>query len=310
MLHNAAPEVAKSCKKVALTFHCEKCDYTTSRKSSWNKHLETKKHNAAQMLHDGAQKVAKSCTYETFECGCGKSYKHHQSFYRHKARCMWKPNTGVSEESIIKTDDPDSITISKNALTGLITEVSKALIPVIAESIGDKSSISGSGSNNTINNQKIFNVNLFLNEKCANAMSIQDFARNLQLTMADLDKSKPDQITNVVMRNLQPLSITDRPFHCTDISGSEWYVKDQEKGWGTDSGSRVIDSTEHGIRQKWPDQFVNEHPDWQKSERLQDKYVKLAGEAATTLKEKDRQRVLNDLKDTVELTDDVMAKHG
>ena len=59
-------------------------------------------------------------------------------------------------------------------------------------------------------------------------MSIQDFARNLQLTMADLDKAKPDQITNVVMKNLQPLSITDRPFHCTDLSGSEWYVNDKD----------------------------------------------------------------------------------
>lgn len=310
MLHNAAPEVAKSCKKKVLTFYCEKCDYTTSRKSSWNKHNETKKHNAAQMLHNGTSKVAKSCTYEKFVCGCGKSYKHHQSLYRHKSMCSWKPNSVECDSSIIKVDDHDTITMSKNAITGLITEVSKSLIPVLAESIGDKSSISGSGSNNTINNQKIFNVNLFLNEKCANAMSIQDFARNLQLTMSDFDKSKPDQITNVVMRNLQPLSIADRPFHCTDISGSEWYVKDQEKGWETDNGSKVIDSTEHGIRQKWPDQFVNEHPKWQTSERLQDKYVKIAGDASSSMNKKDNDKVLGKLKETVELTEDIMAKHS
>jgi len=310
MMHNDAPEVAKSCKKKVLTFYCEKCDYTTTRKSSWNKHIETKKHNAVQMLHNGTSKVAKSCMFKMFKCGCGKSYKHHQSFYRHKSMCSWKPNSGECDSTIIKVDDPDTITMSKNALTGLITEVSKSLIPVLAESIGDKSSISGSGSNNTINNQKIFNVNLFLNEKCANAMSIQDFARNLQLTMDDIDKSKPDQITNVVMRNLQPLSITDRPFHCTDISGSEWYVKDQENGWGTDSGSKVIDSTEHGIRQKWPDQFVNEHPKWQTSERLQDKYVKIAWDVSSSMNKKDNDKVLGKLKETVELTEDIMAKHS
>jgi hypothetical protein len=310
MMHNDAPEVAKSCKKKVLTFYCEKCDYTTTRKSSWNKHIETKKHNAVQMLHNGTSKVAKSCMFKMFKCGCGKSYKHHQSFYRHKSMCSLKPNSGGCYSSIIKADDPDTITISKNALTGLITDVSKSLIPVLAECIGDKSSISGSGSNNTINNQKIFNVNLFLNEKCANAMSIQDFARNLQLTMDDIDKSKPDQITNVVMRNLQPLSITDRPFHCTDISGSEWYVKDQENGWGTDSGSKVIDSTEHGIRQKWPDQFVNEHPKWQTSERLQDKYVKIAWDVSSSMNKKDNDKVLGKLKETVELTEDIMAKHS
>jgi len=309
MIHNDTQKVAKSCSKVAPEFYCKKCDYRTSKKSSWTKHLDTKKHNDTQMIHNDTQKVAKSCSGERFECECGKSYKYHSGYYRHKSKCTWVP---LEENSKITntSNDEDSITMSKDALTGLVTEMTKALFPVLAEAIGDKSSISGSGSHNTINNQKIFNVNLFLNEKCGNAMSIQDFARNLQLTMADLDKSKPDQITNVVMRNLQPLSITDRPFHCTDISGSEWYVKDKENGWGTDSGSKVIVSAEHGIRQKWPDQFISEHPNWTSSEQLQDKYVKIAGDASSSINNKDKGRVLGKLKNRVELTNDIMAKHS
>ena len=309
MIHNDTQKVAKSCSKFALKFYCEKCDYSTCKKSSWTKHLETKKHNAAQMIHNDTQKVAKSCSEERFECECGKSYKYHSGYYRHKSKCTWVPPVENSKLTSTSNDE-DSITMSKGALTGLVTEMTKALFPVLAEAIGDKSSISGSGSHNTINNQKIFNVNLFLNEKCGNAMSIQDFARNLQLTMADLDKSKPDQITNVVMRNLQPLSITDRPFHCTDISGAEWYVKDKENGWGTDSGSKVIVSTEHGIRQKWPDKFVSEHPNWTSSEQLQDKYVKIAGDASSSINNKDKDKVLGKLKDRVELTNDIMAKHS
>lgn len=313
MLHNAAPEVAKSRKKVAQTFYCEKCDYRTCKKSSWTKHIQTKKHNAAQLIHNAAQKVAKSCSNERFECECGKSYKHHQSYYRHKEKCTWIPSTQDGNKLMMSSnDDSDSITMSKSALTGLMTEMTKALLPVFAEAVGDKSSISGSGSNNTINNnhQKIFNVNLFLNEKCANAMSIQDFAKNLQLTMSDLDKAKPDQITNVVMKNLQPLSITDRPFHYTDLSGAEWYVNDKDKGWETDNGVKVIESAEHGIMKKWPDQFQEAHPNWTTSERLQDKYVKLAGEATTSLKEKEKSKVLDNLKETAELNEHMVAEHS
>lgn len=313
MLHNAAQKVAKSRSKVAQSFYCEKCYYRTSKKSSWTKHIHTKKHNAAQMIHNAAPKVAKSCSNERFQCDCGKSYKHHQSYYRHKETCTWTPPVEDGNKLVMtSTDDNDSITMSKSALTGLMTEMTKALLPVFAEAVGDKSSISGSGSNNTINNnhQKIFNVNLFLNEKCANAMSIQDFAKNLQLTMSDLDKAKPDQITNVVMKNLQPLSITDRPFHYTDLSGAEWYVNDKDKGWETDNGVKVIESAEHGIMKKWPDQFQEAHPNWRSSERLQDKYVKLAGEATSSLKEKDKNKVLDNLKETAELNEKILAQHS
>lgn len=313
MVHNGTQEVAKSCSKVAQSFYCEKCDYRTSKKSSWTKHLETKKHNAAQMIHNGTQKVAKSCSNVRFECECGRSYKFHSGYYRHKSKCTWTPPVEDGNKLVMtSTDDNDSITMSKSALTDLVTEMTKALLPVFAEAAGDKSSISGSGSNNTINNnhQKIFNVNLFLNEKCANAMSIQDFAKNLQLTMSDLDKAKPDQITNVVMKNLQPLSITDRPFHYTDLSGAEWYVNDKDKGWESDNGIKVIESAEHGIMKKWPDQFQEAHPNWTSSEHLQDKYVKLAGEATTSLKEREQTKVLDNLKETAELNEDMVAQHS
>lgn len=313
MVHNGTQEVAKSCSKVAQSFYCEKCDYRTCKKSSWTKHLETKKHNGTQMVHDDTPKVAKSCSKVRFTCDCGRSYKFHSGYYRHKSKCTWTPPVQDGNKLMISSnDDSDSITMSKSALTGLMTEMTKALLPVFAEAVGDKSSISGSGSNNTINNnnQKIFNVNLFLNEKCANAMSIQDFAKNLQLTMSDLDKAKPDQITNVVMKNLQPLSITDRPFHYTDLSGAEWYVNDKDKGWETDNGVKVIESAEHGIMKKWPDQFQEAHPNWTSSERLQDKYVKLAGEATSSLKEKDKNKVLDKLKESAELNEEMLAQHS
>ena len=67
--------------------------------------------------------------------------------------------------------------------------------------------------NQTNSNNNIINVQMFLNEKCGEAMSIQNFANQLFITMDDLNNNKKDCISNVVLKNLKPLSITQRPFH-------------------------------------------------------------------------------------------------
>lgn len=203
------------------------------------------------------QKVAKSCSAERFACSCGKSYKFQSGYYRHKTTCF--------------ADDK------------LIEKITKSVLAVF----GNQPTI--------INNQKIFNVNIFLNEQCANAMSIQDFAKQLKLTMDDLDKDKPECLTNVVLKNLQPLSITNRPFHCADISNSEWYIKDIEKGWESDTGAKVLNAAEHAINQKWSTEFEKQHPGWVQDEKHQDKYVKIAGNTSSKLTPKDTMKVLKDI---------------
>ena len=90
-MHNAAQKVAKSS---CYMFSCDKCDYSTSKKSNYNKHLTTDKH---KMLYDAALNVAKS-SFIGFACVCGKTYKQHQSLYRHKKACLVK--TELSEDQL------------------------------------------------------------------------------------------------------------------------------------------------------------------------------------------------------------------
>lgn len=248
--------MSKVAPKCPSKFVCSICHYTTSKKSSWEKHLVTMKH----LNGEKKQKVAKSCSAERFACSCGKSYKFQSGYYRHKTAC-------------IETEINDT----------LIEKITKSLMSVF----GNQTIIN--------NNQKIFNVNIFLNEQCANAMSIQDFAKQLQLTMDDLDKDKSECLTNVVLKNLQPLSITNRPFHCTDISNSEWYIKDIEKGWESDTGVRVLNTAEHAINQKWSTEFEKQHPGWVENERHQERYVKIACSASSKLTTKDTMKVLRDI---------------
>ena len=254
MVYNGISKVARKCPE---NFKCHICDYTTAKKSSWEKHLMTMKH----LNGEKKQKVAKSCSAERFACSCGKSYKFQSGFYRHKTICS----------TTTEIDDK------------LIEKITKSLMNVFGNQI-------------TINNnQKILNVNLFLNEQCSGAMSIQEFAKQLQLSMEDLDKDKPDCLTNVVLKNLKPMSITTRPFHCADVTTSEWYIKDIENGWESDTGEKVLTAAEHAINQKWSTEFEKHHPDWVDDEKHQEKYVKLAGSASARLTTKDTVKVLRDI---------------
>lgn len=258
MVHNGTLKVAKSCS----LFECEFCDYTTCKKSSWLKHNDTKKHKNNEMVHNGTSKVAKSCSTEKFKCVCGKSYKFHSGYYRHKSTCSNKIDSKIIEQ------------ITKSVLNVFVNQ---------------------NTINNTINNQKILNINLFLNKQCANAMSIQDFAKHLNLSMEDLNKDKTGCLTDVVIKNLKPLSITSRPFHCADVSNSEWYIKDIEKGWESDTGEKVLNTAEYAIRQKWSIEFEKQHPGWVDDEKQQEKYVRLAGCASSRIASKDAMKVLRDI---------------
>lgn len=252
--------ISKVAQKTPNKFVCEKCDYNTSKKSSWEKHIKTKKH----LLTENPKKVAKSCSTERFACSCGKSYKFQSGYYRHKTTCL---------------NDPINDTINEK----IVDKITKNVINVI--------------ENQTIinNNQNILNVNIFLNEKCSNAMSIQEFANQLHLSMEDLDKNKNECLTNVVLKNIKPLSLVNRPFHCTDISNSEWYIKDIYNGWESDTGEKVLNTAEYAINQKWINEFEKNHPTWVNNEKQQDKYVKIAESTLSKLTTKDTIKILKDI---------------
>ena len=85
-----------------------------------------------------------------------------------------------------------------------------------------------------------FNIQLFLNEDCKNATSIQDFAKQLKITMGDLSLLKdnePRAITSIITKNLKDYTVTDRPVHHHE---KKWYIKDQEQGWGDDDGEKLL----------------------------------------------------------------------
>ena len=82
-------------------FRCNICDYNTSRKSQYDRHLLTSKHkitydNLHNDLQNDADKVTKSSKYI---CTCGKEYLHRQSLWGHKKKCNF------SEQNSENNDD-------------------------------------------------------------------------------------------------------------------------------------------------------------------------------------------------------------
>ena len=277
--------------------YCEKCDYLAKRKGDFKKHLESKKHKSPECYINATQKFS-------YCCPCGKKYKHHSSFYRHKSKCGC-----VAENEEPSADMVDVVSMLKEVmnenkkLQGQIVEMQSAHANVL-HSIIPKI---GNNNNNTNSNNKIINVQMFLNEKCADAMSIQHFAKQLEVTLDDVCKSKKDCITNVVLKNLQPLSLTQRPFHCTNPKSKEWYIKDENQGWEEDSGEKLLQNAEESIRKKWVCEFESRYPEWMENDQLRVKYVEIVGSTTAELPEKTKLKLLRELAGEVHLTKEDMV---
>lgn len=260
-------------------FYCEKCDYSAKRISDYNKHLQTKKHNDK---NDNKN----SPTTNQYHCSCGKTYKFQSGYCRHRKVCKYDDSVKLQniEKDAKETKNMMEIMMKVLDENQRLQEQITEMIPKI-------------GNNN---NNKIINIQMFLNEKCGDAMSIQNFAKQLIITMEDLAKNKKDCISNVVLKNLEPLALTERPFH--HIKNCEWYIKDEKEGWKENSGINVIKNAEYGIQKNWCAEFEKQYPNWMDDVNLRDKYIQIAGSTTRDLDEKIKYKLLKELGKQVKLT--------
>ena len=259
-------------------FYCKSCDYYAKRKGDLKKHFNSKKHNASKMLVKNSK----------FNCDCGKEYVHESSFYRHKTKC--KISLLKNEKEKEEKDEKDNSDQTIKLLNKIMDDNKKlqekllnmeTLIPTISNT-----------TNNTYTNNNVINVQMFLTENCSDAMTIQNFAKHLSVTLDDLCKSKKDCITQVVLKSLMPLSVNERPFHCTNLTKSKWFIKDENTGWEEDNGEKLIKNAEMGIQKKWLNEFENQYPNWMSNDKLKEKYVEIAGSTSCKLPEKIKIKLL------------------
>ena len=122
--------------------------------------------------------------------------------------------------------------------------------------------------NNNCNNTNNISINMYLNEQCKNAMNLEDFVKNITVSLQDLDYSKQNGyakgITNIFMKQLADLEPTERPIHCSDKKRLQFYVKDDNK-WEKDKDNKKLTSSikSVGMEQvKKMSEWEKDHPDY------------------------------------------------
>tara|TARA_B110000879_G_scaffold169347_1_gene219294 strand:- start:397 stop:1332 length:936 start_codon:yes stop_codon:yes gene_type:complete len=234
---------------------CDVCDFNSSKPSDYNRHLMTAKHkiltNTYTDTYNLVQKNAKA-----FTCECGKEYKHRQSLNNHKRKCQYNAeepieNTLVlANKDIVTEEEPTDkqlmMTIIKQngelvQQNGELTKTIQEILPKI-----------GDTTNNT-NCNNTFNVQMFLDNQCKNAISIQDLINSIELNNSDLvaigNNGYVDSISNILIKALDKLDVTDRPLHCTDLKRDVVYYK-TDKWNKSKSTDEFMDKTVERIENK------------------------------------------------------------
>ena len=94
------PNLVESTKK-SKKYHCVCCDYYTSDKSNYIKHLNTIRHNQKK-VSKGFQKVVLS-TKKKYSCEfCEKTYKSKSGLWKHKKQCKNKNENHVGKPKIME----------------------------------------------------------------------------------------------------------------------------------------------------------------------------------------------------------------
>jgi hypothetical protein len=122
---------------------------------------------------------------------------------------------------------------------------------------------------NTNSHNKTFNLQFFLNETCKNAMNIMDFVDSLKLQLNDLERMGEigfvNGMSNIIIKNLQSMDVTERPVHCTDQKREVIYVKDDNK-WDKedDAKPKLRKAIKHIAHKnaKLISEFKIKHPDY------------------------------------------------
>jgi hypothetical protein len=284
--------VTESCLKVAFKYTCKLCDYNTDKKSSFDKHLQTKKHKVTTSDKRFLKDAQHKCII------CGKIYASRNGLWVHNKKCN---NIIETTNNLNKKDITNPLLLYKDEIIMMLVKQNTELVKehteiknIMIEQQNIMIKVIEKGTNNTnITNtntnshNKAFNLNFFLNETCKNAMNITDFVDSIKLQLSDLEKvgelGYVEGISNIIIKNLNALDETERPLHCTDKKRETIYIKDQGQWEKEDDNQSKIKKAINKIANKnikLISQFREKYPECGKSEsKISDKYNKLIIEA-------------------------------
>jgi hypothetical protein len=140
-------------------------------------------------------------------------------------------------------------------------------------------------TNNTTNNS--FNLTMYLNETCKDALNIMDFVNQLQVGIKDLEETGrlgfADGISQIFINGLKQIDINNRPVHCSDLKRETLYIKNNNE-WNKEDGERKVltSAIKHVVNKniKQIPEWTKVHPDFNDSDSKQnDRYLQIVMES-------------------------------
>jgi len=266
-------------------YFCSKCNVKCLYKSLYIRHIQTAKHTTCstsiERVMDWENKglVTPSPQPEppkTYVCKvCSKTYTKYKSFWEHQRKCCSnnknvKPNDNNPKNMSLN----DLFNINNNIdtpnvysfMTMLIKEVMTEQMKTVVEIAKNSSVNSVSNSNNTLvqnNNTNKFNINVFLNEKCKDAMNLSEFLDSIVVTQEDLENNARlgfvNGMTKIIMDNMKKQDILERSMHCTDFKRETFYIKENDK-WTKDDTTNKLNTAINEVSKK----SIKTLTDWRK----------------------------------------------
>jgi len=304
--------------KISKKYICNICDYQCSKKSEWEKHTLTRKHINRTKLNDLEQiNIQKS--QKIFICECGKEYSARNSLWYHKKKCSIVQGEENDIDHIVKIKENstevnqeftqkmiETVMTHNHEFMNMFMEKMMEVMPQIGNTTNNNTN-----SHNTTNNQ--FNINMFLNEHCKNAMNLTDFIESLPITNKTYDDTIENgltkTITNMMVNGLKELDILDRPIHCTDTKRKTLYVKEADI-WEKDkelnkllASIQQIASKQRMLINKW--QEANEG--WETEENIQTKLTTLIFNVMTDIEnnEKETKKIISAIGNKVYIDEEI-----
>jgi len=280
-------EINGKAQKPTDKYVCEKCDFKCSYIRDWNRHIMRPKHQNIDFGNDFKKKPTKKAQVKKEHiCLCGKEYNTMSGLWKHQKKC--KNINSVNDNE--KMDSP----ILYGELSNIVLDIVKTNHELQKQNIelqkqvldickNIQPSVNNTINNSNCNNNNTFNLQVFLNETCKDAMNLSEFIENISLQLSDLENMGKlgyvDGVSNIIIKSLNALDVTQRPVHCTDKKREIIYVKDDDE-WQKEADDKkhiksVISSIVSKNLQLLPD-YENKYPECMNPEsKKSDEYNKI-----------------------------------
>ena len=256
------PMSTKKKLKNAGTYECKTCDFISCKNSNYIKHISTAKHQK-RMLSTNINNLMPENAVQFICNTCNKCYKERSGLWRHAKICT--PTIDACNNNVVDKELVMLLIKENSELKNMMLDAQHKMMEVIKTGTHNT-------THNTNSHNKTFNLQFFLNETCKNAMNIMDFVDSLKLQLVDLERMGEigfvNGMSNIIIKNLQNMDVTERPLHCTDQKREVIYVKDADK-WDKEEEAKpkLRKAIKHIAHKnaKLIGEFKVKHPDYCKS---------------------------------------------